>query len=89
MCQSDRVRPEIRSVGQDIERMLSCGEQHFLDSHIHKPVIKLEAIGQCTGDAKYINDMPYMPNEVWGAFVCSSEASATIVNINTSNVLVS
>uniref|UniRef100_A0A1B0DQ09 Uncharacterized protein n=1 Tax=Phlebotomus papatasi TaxID=29031 RepID=A0A1B0DQ09_PHLPP len=67
ICPSDRVRPEIRSVGQDIERMLSCGEQHFSDSHIHKPVIKLEAIGQCTGDAKYTNDMPYMPNEVWGA----------------------
>uniref|UniRef100_A0A1B0DIN2 Uncharacterized protein n=1 Tax=Phlebotomus papatasi TaxID=29031 RepID=A0A1B0DIN2_PHLPP len=78
ICPSDRVRPEIRSVGQDIERMLSCGEQYFSDSHIHKPIIKLEAIGQCTGDVKYINDMPYMPNEVWGAFVCSSEASATI-----------
>ncbi|XP_059608173.1 xanthine dehydrogenase-like [Phlebotomus argentipes] len=87
MCPLDRVRPEIRSAGKDAELMLSSGEQHFTAKESQGPVLKLEAMDQCTGDAKYINDMPYMPNEVWGAFVCATESTATIVNVNTSKAL--
>ncbi|XP_055691252.1 xanthine dehydrogenase/oxidase-like [Lutzomyia longipalpis] len=87
MCPDDKVRPEVRSAALDIERILSSGEQHLAPTMDQVPVPKLEALAQCTGDAKYINDMPYMPNEVWGALVCATEASATIVNINTTNAL--
>ncbi|GAB0092110.1 Aldehyde oxidase/xanthine dehydrogenase [Sergentomyia squamirostris] len=87
ICPLDKVRPEIQSVIKDGERSISSGEQNYLDNVLETPVQKLEALIQCTGEAKYINDMPYMPNEVWGALVCATESSATIVNINTTNAL--
>ncbi|GAB0089792.1 Aldehyde oxidase/xanthine dehydrogenase [Sergentomyia squamirostris] len=87
ICPAEKVRPEFQSAIEDGERSISSGEQNYLSNVLETPVQKLDALFQCTGEAKYINDMPYMPNEVWGALVCATESSATIININTTNAL--
>ena len=42
---------------------------------------------QATGEAEYIDDMPHAANELFGAFVLSTEAHADIVSIDTSVAL--
>lgn len=44
---------------------------------------------QCSGEAKYAEDIPNLPNEVYGAFVLSTVALGTIASIDASAALVS
>ena len=54
-----------------------------------KPVTKLEALIQTSGEAQYANDIPCQPGELWAAFVLASEALSTIEKIDPSEALVS
>lgn len=50
---------------------------------------KYEGIIQSSGEAQYANDIPPMPNEVFGAFVLSTVHSGRVDKIDTAEVLVS
>ena len=44
---------------------------------------------QCTGEAEYVDDMPALPGQLYASFVKSTQANATIQNIDTSAIVVS
>lgn len=50
---------------------------------------KLDALVQCAGEAKYINDLPTEAKEVFCAFVTSDIAKGELVSIDPSAALVS
>lgn len=51
--------------------------------------MKLEALGQCSGESKYSNDYPHTEHDVWCAWVLATEVNATIAKIDASEALVS
>ncbi|CAH1637093.1 unnamed protein product [Spodoptera littoralis] len=48
---------------------------------------KIEGLIQCSGEAKYTDDIPTFPREVHGAFVLSTIGKGRIVSIDPSNAL--
>ena len=54
---------------------------------INKPVEKLEATVQCSGEAQYINDIPALPNEAHAAMVLTTQANCDILSVDTSEAL--
>jgi len=54
---------------------------------INKPIVKLEAIQQTSGEAQYCNDLPPYPKEVFCAFVLTTVASGKIHSIDASKAL--
>jgi len=54
---------------------------------INKPVEKLEATVQCSGEAEYINDIPALHNEVHAAMVLTTQANCDILSVDTSEAL--
>ncbi|XP_063894693.1 xanthine dehydrogenase/oxidase [Helicoverpa armigera] len=54
---------------------------------LNQPIAKVESLIQCAGEAQYTDDIPTMPNEVFGAFVLSTVALGTIVKIDASAAL--
>ncbi|CAB3227920.1 unnamed protein product [Arctia plantaginis] len=52
-----------------------------------QPIQKVEGLYQSAGEAIYTDDMPKFPNEVFGAFVLSTVATGTIVNIDATNAM--
>lgn len=92
-CLDSKLKPEFRSGGPVLTRGLSSGKQTF-DTYKDKfpltePVQKLEAIAQCSGEAKYSNDLPRQPGELWAAFVLATEVHSKIASIDPSEALVS
>ncbi|XP_021929641.1 indole-3-acetaldehyde oxidase-like [Zootermopsis nevadensis] len=79
------------SGGQDLVRPLSSGKQQFdtdkTEWPLTKPVPKLEALAQCSGEAQYINDLPALPNETFAAFVLTSVGQGYISDIDPSQAL--
>ncbi|XP_026741596.1 xanthine dehydrogenase-like [Trichoplusia ni] len=53
----------------------------------NQPIMKDEAMIQCAGEAKFTEDIPAMPGQVYGAFVLSTIALGTIVKIDASAAL--
>ena len=43
---------------------------------------------QASGEAQYINDIPKMQHEVFGAFVTSQQAAAQLESIDTTEAMV-
>lgn len=92
-CPEGKVKPNIKSGGTILERTISSGTQVF-DTYKDKwpltePVMKLEALIQCSGEAQYANDIPKQPGELWVAFVSATKVHAKIVKIDPSEALVS
>jgi xanthine dehydrogenase/oxidase len=90
---NDVVSEKFKSGGQKLKRGLSSGTQTF-DTYeknwpLTKNIPKLEADVQCTGEAKYINDFPTMPNGLHGAFVTAKNVHGVISSIDASEALVS
>jgi len=88
----DSVSEKYQSGGQNLKRGLSSGTQTF-DTYeknwpLTKNIPKIEADVQCTGEAKYINDFPSMPNELHAAFVTAKNVHGVITNIDASDALV-
>ncbi|KAL5273168.1 hypothetical protein ACFFRR_000120 [Megaselia abdita] len=87
----DKIKEEYRSGGQKLIRNLSSGSQIFdvieKNFPLTKPVMKLEALPQCSGEAKYTNDIQPMKGEVFCAFVCATVVGADIQEIDASEAL--
>ncbi|CAG7828777.1 unnamed protein product [Allacma fusca] len=73
---------------EDLPHLLTRGEQIYDadtgDSPLYKPVHKLEAPAQVSGEAEYINDIPAVPGELFAAFVQATEGSAVLASLDTS-----
>lgn len=87
----NRVNSKLASAGPNIERPLSSGRQEFdMDREawpVGEPVPKLESATQISGEATYLDDVPYLPNELHGALVQTTRANAKISQVNTSEAL--
>lgn len=91
-CPTNKVTPINISGGEQIERPISSGTQSF-DTYKEKypltqPVKKYEGLIQCSGEAKYINDLPYQKDELWAAFVPATKPHAKIGKIDATDALV-
>ncbi|XP_055686789.1 uncharacterized protein LOC129792085 isoform X2 [Lutzomyia longipalpis] len=91
MAPEGKVRKEFKSGGSVIDRPLSSGKQTF-DTYkgnwpLTQPVEKLEATIQCSGEIKYTNDFPKMPNELWAAFVHATEVQSVIKDVDPQDAL--
>ncbi|XP_043564200.1 xanthine dehydrogenase-like isoform X1 [Chiloscyllium plagiosum] len=80
------VSPCNRSATCSLERPVSTGKQTFSSKPeeypLTKPMPKLSAYKQTSGEAEFINDLLPLPNELFAMFVLSTEGSATISNID-------
>jgi len=54
---------------------------------VNKPMVKLEAIQQTSGEAQYCNDLPPYPGEVFCAFVLTKVGNGKIDSIDASKAL--
>ncbi|KAJ8719322.1 hypothetical protein PYW08_011497 [Mythimna loreyi] len=54
---------------------------------VTQPIMKVEALIQCAGEAFYVDDLPHYPNEVFCAFALSTVALGDIVSIDASKAL--
>lgn len=55
---------------------------------LYKAIPKNEAFIQASGEAEYTGDIPIRTDELFGAFVLSSEACAELEGIDASEALV-
>lgn len=80
------------SGGSEFDRAVSSGLQDYDTNKkvwpLNKPIPKIEALIQCSGEAKFSNDLPTQPGEVYAAFVLSTVASGNIVEIDPTDALV-
>ncbi|KAH8265261.1 hypothetical protein KR038_002707 [Drosophila bunnanda] len=87
----DRVRERYRTGGLLLERPLSSGSQSFetikKNYPVTKPVLKLEGLIQCSGEASYMNDLLTSSNAVYCAFVTAKRVGASIEQIDPSAAL--
>ncbi|KAI5646262.1 molybdopterin-binding domain of aldehyde dehydrogenase domain-containing protein [Phthorimaea operculella] len=88
-----RLKTLYRSGARDFRktRPLSRGTEVY-DTNpiiwpITEPMPKIEALIQCAGEAKYSNDLPTQPKEVWCAFVTSDICTGEILEIDPSPAL--
>ncbi|GAB0096983.1 xanthine dehydrogenase [Sergentomyia squamirostris] len=91
LCPDEKLKPQLKSGATQIDRDLSSGTQTF-DTYeknwpLTQPVKKLEAMIQVSGEAKYMNDFPYRSDDLWAAFVLSTEAKVKIGKIDPSEAL--
>lgn len=89
----DKTNARFKSGGVILDREVSTGTQVF-DTYqqnwpLTKNIPKLEADVQCTGEAKYVNDFPSMPDELFAAFVTAKMVHGKIARIDASRALVS
>ncbi|XP_041981245.1 xanthine dehydrogenase/oxidase-like [Aricia agestis] len=79
------------AIKEHATRPLSSGQQEFdTDPKVYplnKPIPKLEGIIQCAGEAKYTEDIPTLPGEVYACFVLTTVPRGRIVNIDPSRAL--
>ncbi|XP_041981596.1 xanthine dehydrogenase/oxidase-like [Aricia agestis] len=54
---------------------------------LNKPIPKLEGLLQCAGEAKYTDDVPTLPGEVYACFVLTTVPLGKIVKIDPSKAL--
>ncbi|XP_055688260.1 uncharacterized protein LOC129792886 [Lutzomyia longipalpis] len=80
-----KVQDRLKSGAEPLFRSLSSGKQWVTAPENALP--KIDALLQCSGEAMYINDMPFMRGEVWGAFVPATEISAHILDIDVTEAL--
>ncbi|XP_061707826.1 uncharacterized protein LOC133518213 [Cydia pomonella] len=89
----NRLNPRYRSGTRRLRRTrpLSKGSQEFntnpLIWPITEPSPKVDALIQCAGEAKYVNDLSTQPREVFCAFVTSDICTGEILEIDPSPAL--
>ncbi|XP_058054256.1 uncharacterized protein LOC131205951 [Anopheles bellator] len=86
-----RMNPSYRSGGTVLERPLSSGHQTF-DTYeknwpLTKNIPKIEALAQTAGEAKFTNDLPPLPGELYAAFVIATRPHSRIAKIETADAL--
>ena len=88
---TDKVSPKNLSGAMELQRNLSSGTQSFRTNDkefpVTQPLQKLEALSQTTGEAKYINDMPHLKDQLWAAFVPAVKVNSKIASIDASQAL--
>ena len=94
LCPDDKLNKKYRSGGEIIKRRISKGLQKYdTDESIwplNKPIPKLEALAQCSGEATFANDLPAQIDEVFGAFVTADVNGGSIINgFDTTDAMVS
>uniref|UniRef100_A0A6E8VPM8 FAD-binding PCMH-type domain-containing protein n=1 Tax=Anopheles coluzzii TaxID=1518534 RepID=A0A6E8VPM8_ANOCL len=85
------VKPSFRSGGTVLERPLSSGQQSF-DTYernwpLTKNIPKIEALAQTSGEAKFTNDLPVQPGELYAAFVIATKPHTRIGKIDATDAL--
>uniref|UniRef100_A0A1Y9HAI9 Uncharacterized protein n=1 Tax=Anopheles farauti TaxID=69004 RepID=A0A1Y9HAI9_9DIPT len=74
-----------------LQRPLSSGQQNFETNKKNWPVTqyvpKLEGLAQASGEAKYTNDLPSLPGELYAAFVIATQPNTTIGKIDPTEAL--
>ena len=88
---NDEVSTKNLSGSSSLQRGISSGSQSYRtydeEFPLTQPLPKLEALLQTTGEAKYINDLPYQKDELWAAFVPATKVNAKIARIDASKAL--
>lgn len=91
-CPESLLTPTHISGAVEIERPVSSGSQTFQTDRsewpLTEPVVKYEGLAQCSGEAKYINDMPKLKDELWAAFVLAHKVQCKIDLIDATEALV-
>ncbi|XP_069995409.1 xanthine dehydrogenase/oxidase isoform X1 [Penaeus vannamei] len=81
----------VTSGATDLERPESSGQQEYDQNTetwpLGQPIPKLEARMQCAGEAEYVNTMAPVSEELFGMFVTSTQANASIVSVDPSDAL--
>ncbi|CAG0900815.1 unnamed protein product [Cyprideis torosa] len=86
------VNPRYLSGARALERPdVYHGSQEFSVNEsmfpVGKPILKLEAYPQTSGEAEYINDIPSFPGELQGTFALSEVGNAELGDIDGSEAL--
>ncbi|KAK9496480.1 hypothetical protein O3M35_013242 [Rhynocoris fuscipes] len=88
---SNNIDEKLKSGSVNLQRLLSSGQQYYDTNKscwpITKPIQKLEALIQCSGEAEYINDMPQRPGELYGALVITDRATCDLASVDPSAAL--
>ncbi|XP_044257084.1 indole-3-acetaldehyde oxidase-like isoform X1 [Tribolium madens] len=89
---SDKISLKNKSGGSLLQRPISKGVQDYDTKKslypLTQPISKLEALAQTTGQAQYIDDMPDLPNQLFGALVLAeSPPNSIIKSINSKKAL--
>ncbi|XP_072923323.1 xanthine dehydrogenase/oxidase-like isoform X2 [Hemitrygon akajei] len=86
LLSDDIISPRNRSAQYSLERPVSTGKQTFSSKPeeypLTQPMPKLSSHLQTSGEAQFINDLLPVPNELFAAFVLSTEGNATLSNID-------
>ncbi|XP_041981533.1 probable aldehyde oxidase 2 [Aricia agestis] len=84
LCPESKVNPKYVSGGNVIKRNISQGTQTFDTDEsvwpLNKPIPKLEALVQCSGEATFANDLPAEIGEVFAAFVTADVLPGSIIS---------
>uniref|UniRef100_A0A182SAW1 Aldehyde oxidase/xanthine dehydrogenase a/b hammerhead domain-containing protein n=1 Tax=Anopheles maculatus TaxID=74869 RepID=A0A182SAW1_9DIPT len=87
------VKNEYASGGSVLHRNISSGVQQYDKSQrqeqwsLAKSVPKIEGLHQTSGEAKFINDLPTFPGELYAAFVLSTTVHAEIISFDAKEAL--
>uniref|UniRef100_A0A240PKA6 Indole-3-acetaldehyde oxidase n=1 Tax=Anopheles epiroticus TaxID=199890 RepID=A0A240PKA6_9DIPT len=88
------VKSEYKSGGSVLERPISSGLQQYDTNQqeqeqwsLMRKVPKIEGLLQTSGEAKYINDLPTLPGELFAAFVLGTKVHAEIVSFDAEQAL--
>nr|BAR64771.1 aldehyde oxidase [Ostrinia furnacalis] len=91
LCPAQALNPRYASGATMLSRGISTGTQTFDTDKslwpLNKPVPKLEALTQCSGEAKYACDVSSTPRDVHVAFVLSKICLGEIESFDASQAL--
>lgn len=90
LAPSPLVQPNHLSGSSLIARPLSSGQQTYdtipANYPLTQPIMKVEALIQCSGEAEYINDV-YLHKALWATLVLAKNPLQTISSIDASDAL--
>jgi xanthine dehydrogenase/oxidase len=89
---SDKLSPAMKSGGTLLDRPVSTGVQDYETNKSLYPltqaITKLEALAQTSGQAQYVEDLPDLPSQLFGALVLAeAPPNSTIQKIDPSKAL--
>ena len=86
------INPSVKSGAGTLKRGVSSGKREFdtikKNWPLNNVVKKVEAEIQVSGEALYTNDFPKQVDELYAAFVLTSQANGKILKIDAKNALV-
>lgn len=92
-CDESKLNLNYKCGGDCLDRDLSSGVQETSTKEekwpLTKNIPKFDGMAQTTGEAKFINDMPPLPDQLWAAFVPATEVHTNILHIDATDALVS